>query len=73
MNKLHTAMVGGHTDDIVYCKQMFNKYDFDGSGDIDVDELTQLLWEVRKELGLELNRDASRIACILTHKLRICV
>lgn len=49
LNKLHTAMVRGHTDDIVYCKQMFNKYDLDTSGALDRPELVACA----KELGSE--------------------
>jgi hypothetical protein len=49
LNDVHKKMVLSHGDDVVYCKQMFNKYDTDHSGALEKTELAA----VARELGSE--------------------
>ena len=51
LSDLHKKMVLSHQDDLVYCKQMFNKYDTDHNGALDKAELAA----VARELGSEFN------------------
>ncbi|GBG26849.1 Calmodulin [Hondaea fermentalgiana] len=49
LTKLHDRIVQGHTDDLVYVRQVFNRYDKDNNGSLSVPELAACC----KELGTD--------------------
>ena len=51
LNKLHDEVIGSHTDDLVFVRQTFNRFDKDQTGLLSPAELAAAC----KELGSEFN------------------
>ena len=51
LNRLHAAMIQGHTDDLVYARSKFNEFDADNSGALEAPELAACAASLGSELS----------------------